>query len=192
MYEIVTLFGLLKVTLTVTEAPAASDASGKLTYGAPSLVPLLLSSVTPAGRPCSRNCRGPFRAAPLTLVKVLTKKILSRGKFPAYNRSSVERTLFRTMKLHVFRSVSALAVAVILSACGGGQADQPTQTAAAVLVSGQSGTAAQVAAAMPAPDCAADGCKSLRIIDANAEAYRYDAMRRAAADQAAGDTNSSI
>ena len=96
------------------------------------------------------------------------------------------------MKLHVFRSASALAVAVILTACGGGQADQPTQTAAAVLVSGQSGTAAQVAATMPAPDCAADGCKSLRIIDANAEAYRYDAMRRAAADQAAGDTNSSI
>ena len=96
------------------------------------------------------------------------------------------------MKLHVFRSASALVVAVILAACGGGQADQPTQTAAAVLVSGQSGTAAQVAATMPAPDCAADGCKSPRIIDGNAEAYRYDAMRRAAADQAAGNTSSSI
>ena len=96
------------------------------------------------------------------------------------------------MKLHAFRSASALVVAVILAACGGGQADQPTQTAAAVLVSGQSGTAAQVAAAMPAPDCAADGCKSPRIIDANAEAYRYDAMRRAAADQAAGNTSGSI
>jgi hypothetical protein len=96
------------------------------------------------------------------------------------------------MKLHAFRSASALVVAVILAACGGGQADQPTQTAAAVLVSGQSGTAAQVAAAMPAPDCAADGCKSPRIIDANAEAYRYDAMRRGALEQAAGNTNSSI
>jgi hypothetical protein len=96
------------------------------------------------------------------------------------------------MKLHAFRSASALVVAVILAACGGGQADQPTQTAAAVLVSGQSGTAAQVAAAMPAPDCAADGCKSPRIIDANAEAYRYDAMRRAALEQAAGNTNGSI
>jgi len=42
--------------------------------------------------------------------------------------------------------------------------------------------APRVAANMPAPDCAADGCKSLRIIDANAEAYRYEAMRRAAAD----------
>lgn len=96
------------------------------------------------------------------------------------------------MKLHAFRSASALVVAAILAACGGGQADQPTRTAAAVLVSGQSGTAAQVAAAMPAPDCAADGCKSPRIIDANAEAYRYDAMRRAALEQAAGNTNGSI
>jgi hypothetical protein len=56
----------------------------------------------------------------------------------------------------------------------------------------QSSSAAQVSAAMPAPDCAADGCKSPRIIDANAEAYRYDAMRRAALEQAAGNTNSSI
>jgi hypothetical protein len=31
-------------------------------------------------------------------------------------------------------------------------------------------------ATTPAPDCAADGCKGLRIIDANAEAYRYKAM----------------
>jgi hypothetical protein len=43
---------------------------------------------------------------------------------------------------------------------------------------------------MPAPDCAADGCKGLRIIDGNAEASRYDAMRRAAAEQAAGAINS--
>jgi hypothetical protein len=88
------------------------------------------------------------------------------------------------MKLHAIRSVSALALAAFLAACGGGQIDQPTQTAA-VVMAGQSGSAAQVAATMPAPDCAADGCKSLRIIDANAEAYRYDAMRRAAIDEAA-------
>ncbi|MGB9107742.1 MAG: hypothetical protein WCC39_03550 [Telluria sp.] len=94
------------------------------------------------------------------------------------------------MKLHAFRSVSALALVALLAACGGGQADQPTQTAAAVMTA-QSGSAAKViATAMPAPDCAADGCKSLRIIDANAEAYRYDAQRRAAADAAAGVTNS--
>ena len=102
------------------------------------------------------------------------------------------------MKLHALRSVSALCLAVLLAACGGGQADQSAQTAMAVQpgsgaqVATLAGTpaadrtgapvAAQVAANMPAPDCAADGCKSLRIIDANAEAYRYDAMRRAAAD----------
>jgi hypothetical protein len=95
------------------------------------------------------------------------------------------------MKLHALRSASALALAAILAACGGGQTsqiDQPTMTAVAM----QSSSAAQVSAAtpataaMPAPDCAADGCKGLRIIDGNAEAYRYDAMRRAAAEEAAG------
>jgi hypothetical protein len=100
------------------------------------------------------------------------------------------------MKLHAFRSVSALGLAVLLAACGGGQADQQTQTAA-VMQSGSaenvaaqvatpasSQAATQVSANMPAPDCAADGCKGLRIIDANAEAYRYEAMRRASADNA--------
>jgi uncharacterized protein YdeI (BOF family) len=93
------------------------------------------------------------------------------------------------MKLHAIRSVSALCIAVTLAACGGGQADQPTQTAA-VIASGQSGAAAQVSNTMPAPDCAADGCKGLRIIDGNAEAYRYDAMRRAELEAAAGNSNS--
>ena len=37
---------------------------------------------------------------------------------------------------------------------------------------------------MPAPDCAAEGCASLRIIDGNAEAFRIDAMRRAASGDA--------
>jgi hypothetical protein len=120
-----------------------------------------------------------------------TKKMLSCGKFPAYNSPSVERDLFRTMKLHAIRSVSALSIAVILAACGGGQADQPTQTAAAVIVSGQSGASAQVASStMPQPDCAAEGCKGLRIIDGNAEAYRYDAMRRAQLEAATGNSNS--
>ena len=90
------------------------------------------------------------------------------------------------MKLHAFRSLAALGLAVILTACGAGQVDQqPTLTVAAMQSS-----SAQASAAMPAPDCAADGCQGLRIIDANAEAYRYDAMRRAAADQAAGTGNS--
>jgi ABC-type glycerol-3-phosphate transport system substrate-binding protein len=95
------------------------------------------------------------------------------------------------MKLHALRSISALALAALLAACGGGAVDQPTtMTAAAVMSSSSAQVTAQVSAAMPAPDCAADGCKSLRVIDANAEAYRYDAMRRAAAEDAAGATNS--
>jgi hypothetical protein len=89
------------------------------------------------------------------------------------------------MKLHAIRSVSALGLAVILAACGGGQADQPTVTAATVTMASASGVSTQATTSMPAPDCAADGCKSPRIIDGNAEAYRYDAMRRAAADEAA-------
>ena len=39
-------------------------------------------------------------------------------------------------------------------------------------------------ATMPAPDCAAEGCGSLRIIDGNAEAWRLDAQRRAALEAA--------
>ena len=109
------------------------------------------------------------------------------------------------MKLHAIRSVSALGLAIFLAACGGGQPDQPAQTTMAVQSGGGAqiagsagapvlGPAAaaslptQVAVNMPAPDCAADGCKSLRIIDANAEAYRYEAMRRAAADGSATNT----
>jgi hypothetical protein len=110
-------------------------------------------------------------------------------------------SLLLIMKFHVLRSASALALAALLTACGGGQADQPAQIAAAMQsgsgaqLAVQSGSAAQVAVQpgsgtqvtaqvasnTPAPDCAADGCKRLRIIDGNAEAYRYDAMRRAAA-----------
>jgi hypothetical protein len=93
------------------------------------------------------------------------------------------------MKIHALRSVAAFALAALLAACGGGQVDQPTQTAAVISAS-QMGSAANVATAtMPAPDCAADGCKGLRVIDGNAEAYRYDAMRRAAAEEAAGNTS---
>jgi hypothetical protein len=109
------------------------------------------------------------------------------------------------MTLHAIRSVSALGLAVLLAACGGGgQADQPAPTAMAVqpgsgaLAGAQAGTPAadqtgaplapRVAANMPVPDCAAEGCKSLRIIDGNAEAYRYEALRRAAADGNATNT----
>jgi hypothetical protein len=91
------------------------------------------------------------------------------------------------MKLTVLRTVSSLILASLLAACGASTTtDQPTQTAA--LVETVNGTAQPVTmvatATMPAPDCAEQNCRGLRIIDANAEAYRYDAMRRAAAENA--------
>jgi hypothetical protein len=95
------------------------------------------------------------------------------------------------MKSSVFRTAAAFALAALLAACGGRPTDQEPQTAASIqtgvatlAVASAAAPAATVAAANdPAPDCAADGCSSLRIIDGNAEAWRYDAMRRAAAPQ---------
>lgn len=92
------------------------------------------------------------------------------------------------MKLFKLHHVAALSLAALLAACGAGnQADMPNQTASMIQTNvvqtpaAQAGSATQVAtAAMPAPDCAADGCKGLRIIDANAEAFRYQAMHNAA------------
>ena len=91
------------------------------------------------------------------------------------------------MKLTVLRTVFGLTTAALLAACGANTtSEQPLQTAGLVVTA--SGTAQPVTtvatATMPAPDCAAEGCNGLRIIDANAEAYRYDAMRRAAAESA--------
>ncbi len=80
------------------------------------------------------------------------------------------------MKQFALRTAFAASLAVLLAACGANDdVDLPTRTAAM-------SASTVVAANSPVPDCAADGCSSLRIIDANAETYRYDAMRRAAAD----------
>lgn len=82
------------------------------------------------------------------------------------------------MKNLALRLAFGFTFAASLAACGSGVEDaQQLQAAAAV----QANVVA-VAANSPAPDCAADGCKGLRIIDANAEVYRYEAMRRAAAE----------
>jgi len=113
-------------------------------------------------------------------------------------------TIMQTRLLHA----AVLSLAVLLAACGGPITDEPTSTAgtvqtgvpttsatvtatdgvsaagtAATSAGATTGTAATpvtVATNSPAPDCAADGCRSPRIIDANAEAWRYDAARRAA------------
>lgn len=71
-----------------------------------------------------------------------------------------------------------LLLTTLLAGCGG---DQDQDSIPTVLFA-QSVQVQTVGAApnMPAPDCAADGCKQLRVIDGNAEAYRRDALQRAA------------
>ncbi|WP_306391123.1 hypothetical protein [Telluria beijingensis] len=78
------------------------------------------------------------------------------------------------------RIASTVVLPSLLAACGGADpAYMPVQTAAATIeVVAAPATAAS--ATVPAPNCAAEGCASLRIIDGNAEAWRIDAARRAA------------
>jgi hypothetical protein len=86
------------------------------------------------------------------------------------------------MKLLSFRSALGMALVALVSACGGQTAtDAPIKTAAVMQVMvapAQAGTNAQG----PTPDCAPENCQGLRIIDGNAEAFRIDAQRRAAAE----------
>ena len=95
------------------------------------------------------------------------------------------------MNTQAIRTILAASfLATVLSACGGTAVD----TASAPLQTAALSTAAAAAPAVdlsvdpaavgqtPAPDCAADNCAGLRIIDGNAEAFRIDAMRRAAQD----------
>jgi len=91
------------------------------------------------------------------------------------------------MKLLSFRSILGMALVALVSACGGQAAtDAPIKTAAltqVVVSPAQAGTSAQAANAQaPTPDCAPENCQGLRIIDGNAEAFRIDAQRRAAAE----------
>jgi hypothetical protein len=75
-------------------------------------------------------------------------------------------------------------IALALTACGGSSPaidSAPVQTAAVVRVVDLS-VDPSAARKNPAPDCAPEGCKGLRIIDGNAEAFRIDAMRRAGQD----------
>lgn len=91
----------------------------------------------------------------------------------------------KIMKFLSFRTASPLSLAVLtsalLAACGSGTQSDAGQAAQVQTTGTATTSVATVATAnMPTPDCAADNCTSLRIIDANAEAYRYDAQRRAA------------
>ena len=85
------------------------------------------------------------------------------------------------LSLRTLSSLPLLALA--LTACGGDAgvaADSaPVRTAATVRVVDLS-VDPSAAGKSPVPDCAPEGCTRLRIIDGNAEAWRIDAMRRAA------------
>lgn len=82
-----------------------------------------------------------------------------------------------------FRTLLSLALALALSACGGAPdpavQGAPVQTASVIRVVDLS-VEPSASGKNPAPDCAPEGCRGLRIIDGNAEAFRIDAMRRAA------------
>jgi hypothetical protein len=88
-------------------------------------------------------------------------------------------TTMKTFRLPTIFSMILIAAAV--SACGGTAPEgalPAVQTAAATQVVDLSVDPASVGQT-PAPDCAAENCGGLRIIDGNAEAFRIDAMRRA-------------
>lgn len=102
------------------------------------------------------------------------------------------------------RILLPIAVATLLSACGANMDDGSTRTIVmgqTISVPAEAGNTAQaapqLAAAqtanpygppaapvmgpnMPEPDCAADGCKAVRVIDSNLEVAHLAAMRRAA------------
>jgi hypothetical protein len=102
-----------------------------------------------------------------------------RGKSGLYNNASVNAVFLLIMKNIIVRLAFGITVAASLAACGSGvQDDHPLQTAATVQMDVQAVPVA-VSANAPLPDCAPEGCKGLRIIDGNAEAFRYEAMRRA-------------
>lgn len=89
-------------------------------------------------------------------------------KLTSENDSSINAAATDIMTTFATR-LAILSLTAFLAACGSGaQIDGIDQTAGLIISN----------AAMPAPDCAADGCKGLRIIDANAEAYRYAAQQR--------------
>jgi hypothetical protein len=117
-------------------------------------------------------------------LRTINEKKVEARKIYCLQYVSLKTSLLRAtiiMKLLSIHTVVVTALAALLSACGG-QADSnpPLQTAAlmqTVAVPGQ-----QAAGGNPTPDCAPENCQGLRIIDGNAEAYRLDAQRRAAAE----------
>lgn len=80
------------------------------------------------------------------------------------------------------RAAQAATVTNVMTATAG--TPQASSAAPAPASPAAASPVAAVSSTMPAPDCAADGCSGPRIIDGNAEAYRYAAMQRAALEAA--------
>lgn len=102
--------------------------------------------------------------------------------------SSLTSLPLSAMNAIPFRTLLSLPlIALVLTACGG--TGEPTDNAAVASAPAQTAGVTHVvdlsvdrsaSGRNPLPDCAPEGCNRLRIIDGNAEAYRIDAMRRAA------------
>ncbi|HEX9174227.1 MAG TPA: hypothetical protein VF861_16380 [Telluria sp.] len=103
------------------------------------------------------------------------------------------------MKLFAIRSAAAATLLGLLTACGGSGLDAAPSvadgTALAPPVMDARPAAQELLSGMqpppsndqvPTPDCQSDNCQGLRVIDGNAEAYRFGAIGRVA------DTDSSI
>ena len=97
------------------------------------------------------------------------------------------------MNLAAVRTLLTTSLLALLTACGAGAPTDAIDASAAVKVatppnsSTAQGATTQAAlpvqaitAQQPLPDCQPENCAGLRIIDGNAEAFRIDAMRRAA------------
>lgn len=97
------------------------------------------------------------------------------------------------MKLFAIRSAAAAALLGLLTACGGsGFESAPSvadASAAAPPVMDARPAGPDLVTGMqpppsndqvPTPDCQPDNCRGLRVIDGNAEAYRFGAIGRAA------------
>ena len=90
----------------------------------------------------------------------------------------------------LLRSILAVILTAVLTACGGDFPADATSDTTALLGNVLPATEAvkvaagpmPVASGQPVPDCQPEHCAGLRIIDGNAEAFRFDAMRRAAQD----------
>jgi hypothetical protein len=86
--------------------------------------------------------------------------------------------------MKAIRTLLTITIAALLTACGGSNLTvdapaQAVQTAAVMQHVDVTGPATPPSANDPQPDCAADGCKAVRVIDENLEVAHLAAVRRA-------------